>query len=202
MKNWLLERVLNHTLQRLAQVLLQSQVAQCDWSWLMKIKSLGLTAAGSLLFHSLSLLCASLLSFNFYKDSFLLIGWVMSIILTIYSIRWQNTPLHSVWDGKSAKIISVAFSITFALEVSVFPVKSWDVCSKNKANKKECLQNSVRDKCNKRSACFRRDAEHFLRSVGHVACIMFCLSWNCFSLYFSFLKICLKIESLNKLYKT
>ena len=37
---------------------------------------------------------------NLYKD------WFNTfIILTIYSIRWKNIPLHSVWGGKSAKII-------------------------------------------------------------------------------------------------
>ena len=43
--------------------------------------------------------------YNVYKDSCPLIGWIVFIILTIYRIRWQNILLHSVWVGKSAKII-------------------------------------------------------------------------------------------------
>ena len=43
--------------------------------------------------------------YNLYKDSCPLIGWFAFIILTIYRIRLQNILLHSVWVGKSAKII-------------------------------------------------------------------------------------------------
>ena len=39
------------------------------------------------------------------KDSCPLISWIVFIISTIYSIRWQNILLHSVWVSKSAKII-------------------------------------------------------------------------------------------------
>ena len=45
------------------------------------------------------------LLYNLYKDSCPLIGWIAFIILTIYRIKWQNILLHSVWVGKSAKII-------------------------------------------------------------------------------------------------
>ena len=43
--------------------------------------------------------------YNLYKDFCPLIGCIAFIILTIYRIRWQNILLHSVWLGKSTKII-------------------------------------------------------------------------------------------------
>ena len=43
--------------------------------------------------------------YNLYKGSCPLIGWTTFNILPIWSIRWQNILLPSVWVGKSENII-------------------------------------------------------------------------------------------------
>ena len=57
---------------------------------------------------------------NFYKDSCLLIGWFAFIISTIYSIRWQNILLHSVWVSKSEKLFTIALSVHIYIRVLKF----------------------------------------------------------------------------------
>ena len=65
----------------------------------------------------------------------------------------------------------------YTLERSVLPIQSSDVCSKNKANKKECVQNSRQSKGSRCSAFSILQAMKHpcnIWRVGCAACIIFC----------------------------
>ena len=128
--------------------------------------------------------------YNLFKDC-PLIGWTAFIILTIYSIKWQNILLHSRFGRQECKNYLLLHStFTFTLECSVFPIQSSDICSsKNEANKKEYVWNSL-CRANAVSTMWAFSVmqgsayKYFPHWVGRAAWIMLCLSLSHFQYFF------------------
>ena len=95
--------------------------------------------------------------YNLYKDFCPLIGWIVFIIWfisTIYRIaqvaKHYYTPFGSARVQKlfTIALVHIYISRVFSISNTIF-----GHLLKDKANKKNFMQNSTRGKCNRRSAC-------------------------------------------------
>ena len=97
---------------------------------------------------------------------------------------------------KIFSILHLAF--TFTLECLVFPKQSLDICSKDEANKKECVLNCKRDKCSRHGACIKHNAS--VRVIFPT--LLVCFIWAQYVFHYFLFQMCLKIWSLYKLTST
>ena len=85
--------------------------------------------------------------------------WITEYITKRFVIHYEVFELSPLCLGRHGcnKYFPLQAAFTITLQSSVFLIQYLDVCAKKEANEKECVLNSTRDKCSRRSACVERD---------------------------------------------